>query len=227
VSSDRIGFPPHAIVTGLLAGLLFLAAVISIGGPVANDTPNQMAASLLEKRSLTLVALFGAGLAAMLGIWTVSVLRSWLSRIVPDGGEQLGGAAFAGAVLATATGLVGFSLFYGATYQLAGHGGSGALVGLVDAASATLMMSKFGLAAFVAGVSAAAARSDRFPSWFSTFGYIAAVALVGSSIGLFTHDSVTQFGGLLDLGGVVPAGIWGALLMVLLYGKGPSRMPVR
>jgi hypothetical protein len=221
-SSDRIAFPIHAIVTGLLTGLLLLISVISIAGPVANDTPNQMAASLYEKRSMILVALFGVGLAAMLGIWTVSVLRSWLSRVVADDGEQLVGAAFAGAVLAMAMLLVGFALFYGATYKLAGHGGSGALVGLVDAANGAMMMSKFGLAAFVAAVSAAAARSDRFPGWFSTFGYLAAAALVGSSIGLFTHDSFTQFGGPLDLGGAVPAGIWGALLMGRLYGERTS-----
>jgi hypothetical protein len=220
-------FPAHAVAAGVLAGVLFLTGIVSLVGPVASDTPNQMAASLLDKRGFAVVALFGAGLAAMLGIWTISVLRSWLSRTVIDGGEQFGGAAYAGGLLAIAMALTGMVLFYGASYKLAAQGGSGALLGLVDAANGAMMLSKFGLAVLVAAVSVAAARDGRFPGWFFTLGYLATAMLIGSSVGLFTKDSFTQFGGPLDFGGTVPAGIWALLMMVLLARDRSSAVPVQ
>lgn len=210
-------FPIRALLAGVLAGLLFTVAVISLIGPVASDSQSQMAAALQDGRQWAVIAFFGAGLAAFLGLWFLSVLRAWLRAAVPDGGEDLGTLALVAATLAVGLALVGISLFYGATYELAGRGGSAALLGLVDAANGVMMMTKFSGAVVVAAISLAASRSGRFPAWFPILGWFSVFALIASSIGLFAEGSFTQFGGPLDFYGSLPSGVWGFLLMAFLY----------
>jgi hypothetical protein len=108
------------------------------------------------------------------------------------------------------------SLFYGATYKLAARGGSAAVLGLVDSANAVMMLTKFPGALVVGAVSIAMGRSG-FPRWFTNLGFVSVAALIISSIGLFTSDRFTQFGGPLDFDGTMPAGAWAVALMVLLY----------
>ena len=218
-----VKFPSHAAVAGSLGGVLIVGAVFSLGSPpLASDGPNQMAAILADGRGRLVVAVFGAGLGLMFGLWFLSVLRNWLRITVPEEGEELATAAFVGAALAMTLALVGVILFYGAAYDLAARGGSDALQGLVDSANAALMLSKFAFALFVVAVSVAASRSGSFPSWFTRLGLLAALFLVGSSVGLFTRDAFTEFGGPLDLYGLAPAGLWSVLLVVLLCRGDPS-----
>lgn len=218
-----VKFPRHAALAGILAALLFGASVFSLGQPpVASDTPAEMASSLASGRDAFVVGVFGAGLGLMFGIWFLSVLRSWLRATMPEGGEELATATFAGGLFTMMLALLGVLFFYGATYDLAGYGGSGALQALVDAANAALMLSKFAWAVVVVALSVAGSRSAYFPRWFIVLGYISAFVLVASSTGVFTEDTFTEFGGPLDLGGTAPAGVWSLLMMVLLVRAGNS-----
>jgi len=217
---ERFPLPP--LFAGIAAGILFAAGIVTLVGPTAGDSAGEMARKLSDGRSWALAALFGAGLWSMLGLWFLSGLRSWLRLTVPSGGEDLGTAAFAAGTLAIGLALIGMSLFYGATYELAEQGGSSALRGLVDAANAVMMLTKFPAALLVAIVSIAASKCRFFPGWFPILGFAAVVALIASAIGLFTTDSFTQFGGALDFYGTLPAALWGLLLMVLLYRGEPS-----
>jgi hypothetical protein len=209
-------FPLSALVAGVLSAILFAAGIVTLIGPVASDSSAQMAALLASGRGWALVSPLGVGLAAMLALWFVTVLRSWLRSRVPNGGEELGTAALAGTALTAGMALVGMSFFYGATYQLADQGGSDAVRGLVDAANAAMMLTKFPGALAVTAISVAISRAA-FPGWLAKLGYVSAAALIGSTVGLFTTDSFTQFGGPLDFYGTLPAALWGALLMVQLY----------
>jgi hypothetical protein len=208
-------FPLPSLLAGITAGLLFAAGIVTVIGPVASDSPDEMAAKLADGRAWVLLALFGAGLWAMLGVWFLSALRTWLRLAVPNGGEELGSVALVAGSLAIGLALIGMSLFYGATYDLARQGGSSALLGLVDAANAVMMLTKFPSALLVMSVSMAA-RKGSFPPWFAPLGFFSVGALIVSAIGLFTTDSFTQFGGPLDFYGVLPAALWGILLMGLL-----------
>ena len=210
-------FPLSALVAGALSAILFAAGIVTLIGPVASDSSAQMATLLASGRGWALVSPLGVGLSAMLGIWFVTVLRSWLRARVPDRGEELGTAALIGTALAVGMALVGMSFFYGATYQLADQGGSDAVRGLVDAANAAMMLTKFPGALAVMAISVAISRGDFVPGWLAKLGYVSAAALIGSSIGLFTTDSFTQFGGPLDFYGTLPAALWGGLLMAQLY----------
>lgn len=215
-------FPRVPLLAGIAAGILFTASVISVVGPTAGDTPGEMAAKLADGRTWTLLAFFGAGLWAMLGLWFLSAFHTWLRTTVPGDGDELSTAVLMAGVLAIGLALVGLSLFYGATYSLAGQGGSQALRGLVDAASAVMMLMKFPAALLVATVSVAALKSSLFPRWFASLGFFSVFALIASAVGLFTTDHFTEFGGPLDFYGTFPAGLWGVLLMGFLYRSQPS-----
>lgn len=213
------GFPRSALLAGVLAAILYVAGIAALVGPVASDSPARMASLLAGGRGPAIVAPLAVGLSAMLGIWFVTVLRSWLRAAVPDGGEELGTAALIGMALFVGTAMIGMSLFYGATYRLAEQGGSDAVRGFVDAANAAMMLTKFPGALAIVTISAAISRSH-LPGWLAKLGYVSVAALIGSSIGLFTTDSFTQFGGPLDFGGTFPAALWVALLMVQLHRDG-------
>jgi hypothetical protein len=215
-------FPSHALLAGAVAAVLFVLAVSSVIGPTASDGPGAIAAKLADGREFALLALFGAGIGAMFAAWFAVIFRGWLRQAIPDSTGDLGSVALVGATLAIGIGLVGLSLFYGATYKLSTQGGSGAVLGLADAASAVMMMTKFPSALFLVAVSVAGSQSGCFPRWFNRLGWVSAVVLIGSSVGLFTHDSFTQFGGPLDIYGVLPGSLWGILLGVLLYRHQPS-----
>lgn len=217
---DKFSLPP--LLAGITAGILFTAGIVTLIGPTASDSSSEMAIKLTDGRSWALLTLFGAGLCSMLGLWFLSALRSWLRLTMPNGGEELGTAALAAGTLAIGFALIGMSFFYGATYDLAEQGGSSALLGLVDAANAVMMLTKFPGALLVVTISMAALKSGCFPRWFAKLGFFSAAALIVSSIGLFTTDSFTQFGGPLDFYGVLPAALWGVLLMALLYRGEPS-----
>jgi hypothetical protein len=210
-------FPLPALLAGIAAGILFTLGIVTLVGPVASDSPSEMAAKLADGRFWSLLALFGAGLWAMLGLWFLTTLCTWLRLTVPNGGEELGTLALVAGSLGVGLALIGMSLFYGATYDLAEQGGSSALLGLVDAANAVMMLTKFPGALLVISVSIAASRSSHFPRWFANLGFLSVAVVIASAIGLFTTDSFTQFGGPLDFYGTLPAALWGVLLMGLLY----------
>lgn len=220
-------FPLPSLLAGIAGGALFVAGVVSVIGPIADDSPSEMAATLQSGRTWTLLALFGVGMASMLGLWFMTALRGWLRDAVPDGGEALGTAMLAAATLSIGLELIGMSLFYGATYALAGQGGSQALLGLVDTANAVMMMTKFTGSMVIVEISIAMSRTSYAPNWFPSLGYFSVGALIVSSIGLFTTDSFTQFGGPLDFYGALPAGLWSLVLLVLLYRTKPLPAAVR
>jgi hypothetical protein len=119
--------------------------------------------------------------------------------------------------------LVGMLLFYGATYKIAGQHQYALVRGLTDAGNAGIEMSKFGFAALIAGICMAARRL--LPAMLFATGLLAAGVVVSSAIPLFSDGSFTQFGGGLDIVGIVPAIMWIAALSLLLSSGTARRWP--
>jgi hypothetical protein len=109
---------------------------------------------------------------------------------------------------------VGFALFYGAAFKVAGEGHDALVRALSDAGNAAIGLSKFGFAGFIACLCLAApgglSRTAR------RAGYASALVLVLSAISLVSDAPALQFGGPVDLLGGVPAFAWLAWLSVLL-----------
>ncbi len=218
---ERFPLPP--LLAGIAASVLFAASVATLVGPTAGDSAAQVADELSNGRDLLLAAVLGSGIWAALGLWFLSALGEWLRRALPDAGRELGSLAASAGALAIGLALVGISLFYGATYALADGGGSEALLGLVHAANAAMMLTKFAAAALIAAASVAISRSAVVGGWFAALGYVSVAALIASTVGLVTTDSFTEFGGPLDFYSVLPAAAWGVALMNVLYrGREPG-----
>jgi hypothetical protein len=145
----------------------------------------------------------------------------WLTR---DGGDDaLAITAIGGALVGIGAQLVGMLLFYGATYKIAGQHQYALVRGLTDAGNAAVETSKFGFATLIAGTCLAARRLLP-PSMFAT-GLLAAAAAVLSAIPLFSEGRFTQFGGGLDIVGIVPAIVWIAALSLLLSARTTRQRP--
>ncbi len=172
-------------------------------------------------RTALLVAMYIAGLAVIALLVFLAAIWVWLSR---DGGDDaLAITAIGGALVGIGAQLVGLLLFYGATYKVAGQHEYALVRGLTDAGNAAIEISKFGFASLIAGTCLAARRllSQRM---FAT-GLLAAAAAVVSAIPLFSEGRFTQFGGGLDIIGIVPAIIWIAALSVLLSTRRTRQPP--
>jgi hypothetical protein len=207
------------------AGVLFIVllngALFAPGPPPrGSDTAAQLAAELADDRAAILGGMFAAGVAAICGIRFFSGVGSWIRRSAPEVDPALSSSAVAGGLFALGLVLVGMLVFYGAAYKVAAEGDLATVRALTDTGNATIEMSKFGTALFVAGTLAATRGRGLLPNWFSVFGFAAVAALIVSSIALFSESSFTEFGGGLDVVGAAPAVIWMLLLCVLLGRRG-------
>lgn len=157
-----------------------------------------------------------AGLAIMLGIWFFATVQSWLTQATDGRETPLANAAFAAGLFATALGVLGMLLFYGATYKVAGQGGLSAVRALTDTGNAAIELTKFPLAIFILAVSLTTDRAALLPNWFTRAGAACALVLLASAIPLFAHGSFTQFGGGLDVIGALPGVIWILTLSLMM-----------
>ena len=79
---------------------------------------------------------------------------------------------------------------------------------MTDIGNSVIEVSKFGFAVFVLGVLRAARGNGGLPRWLVRLGLVAVPALLVSAVALFVDRGPFQFGGMIDLGGSVPALLW-------------------
>jgi hypothetical protein len=203
--------------SGALFILVFSAALFDLGAPPkASDTDAKVASILIHAHGRILHGMYLAGLAIMLGIWFFTTVQRWLAQATHGRETQLANTALAAGLFATALGILGMLLFYGATYKVAGQGGLSAVRAPTDAGNASIELLKFPLATFILAVSLTAHRAALLPRRFTQAGAASALVLIASAIPLFAHGSFTQFGGGLDVIGAAPGIIWIFALSVMM-----------
>jgi hypothetical protein len=200
-----------------LSGLGFVAldaVALFLPGPPprASDSAPDIAHALATHRSAILASMFVAGLAVVALVAFLGSVGAWVERTRADHGLAI--TAIAGASLGMAAQLVGMLLVYGAAFQVAGRHEYAIVRALTDGGNAGIEMSKFGFAAFIAGVCLAGHHVLR-PVFFRA-GLVAALALVVSAIPLFSEGRLTEFGGGVDIAGGLPGVVWIAVLSWML-----------
>ncbi len=209
-------------LSGLVFVVLDVVALFLPGAPPkAHDSASHVAHTLVTHRTELLVAMYIAGLAVIALLVFLAAIWAWLTR--EGGDDALAITAMGGALVGIGAQLVGMLFFYGATYKIAGQHQYALVRGLTDAGNAGIEMSKFGFATLIAGTCLAARRL--LPVRLLVTGLLAAVAAFGSAIPLFSEGNFTQFGGGLDIVGIVPAIVWIAALSLLLSSRAAGRQP--
>jgi hypothetical protein len=193
----------------IYAGLIGLALFLPGAPPKARDSAIAIAAPLADKRPEVLAGTYIAGFALVAWLVFMGVVREWL---VDTPGAAT--TAVAAGVFGVALQLLGMLLFYGASFKVAGAHQDALVRGLTDAGNATIEMSKFAFAAFIAAICHAGAQ--RLPAWLVRLGAVAAATLVLTAIPLVTEAGVLQFGGGVDLAGALPGVVWIVAFSVLL-----------
>ena len=202
-------FTRKAAASGIVFVLLLFGALFAPGPPPrASDSAASIAQALADDRGVILGGMWVAGLALIFAIWFFSVVGTWLAKPGGDAERPLAWAAVAGGVTAVLLILVGLLLFYGAAYQVAGDNELAVVRALTDAGNATIEMSKFGVALFIAATSLVGLRLALLPRPLVVFGFASAAITLVSSVPIFAEGSFTEFGGGLDLLGAAPAVLW-------------------
>jgi len=201
--------------TGLAFVVLMSVALVLPGQPPkAQDSIETISALLLDRRWAFLVGSYVAGLAVMAYLWFLAGVRDYLRA---RGADRLGGAACAGGVFAITVMLVGMAMFSGVAFVAARLGDPPLVRALTDTGNMAIEMSKFGFAVFVLAVSSSGRERGGLPRWLVQLGIASVPVMLVSAIALFVDHGVFQFGGLVDLGGAVPALVWiGGLSGVML-----------
>lgn len=198
-----------AAASGIVFVLLMLGALFAPGPPPkASDSAASIARSLSDDRGVILVGMWIAGAALVFALWFLSAVAEWLRQAGRDADRPLASAAAAGGAVGVVLVLVGMLFFYGATFEVAGAKQLAVVRGLTDAGNASVEMSKFGIALFVAGASLVGLRGALVPRGLGVAGLGSGALGLASSIPLFAEGSFTQFGGGLDLLGGAPVIVW-------------------
>jgi hypothetical protein len=193
----------------MFAGLIGLALFLPGAPPKAHDSASEIAATLADKRPAVLAGMYIAGLALVAWLVFMGVIREWL--VATPG---IATTAITAGVFGVAFQVLGMLLFYGASFKVAGAHQDAVVRGLTDAGNATIEMSKFAFAAFIAAICHAGGR--RLPAWLVRLGGVAAATLVLTAVPLVTETSVLQFGGGVDLAGALPGFVWIVAFSVVL-----------
>lgn len=204
----------YLCLSGLAFVVLDVVALFLPGPPPkASDAAGEIASRLSSHRLELMAGTYVSGFALVALVLFLGALRSWRDRTSSDPGLVV--AACAGAVLGLATQIGGLLMFYGATFKVAGQHQDALVRALTDGGNAAVELSKFGFAAFIAGLCLAA--RPELGRRFITLGWVAAGLLVASAIPLVSATAVTQFGGGLDVVGAAPGIAWIAVLSVLMF----------
>jgi len=200
--------------SGAAAVLLLTSALLLPGQPPrAEDSVERLTMLLVDRRMAFLAGSYIAGLGAVAYFWFLGAVRDCLSRGAP--GER-GTAAFAGALFGITALLLGMAMFDGVAFAAARTGAPGVVRAFTDMGNTTIEMSKFGFAAFLLGVSRSRTARGLLPPWLVRLGVLSAALLLLSAVALFRDRGLFQFGGVVDLGGTIPALVWIAVLSVVM-----------
>ena len=206
--------------TGVAFVVLITAALLLPGRPPkADDSIETITALLIERREAFLFGGYIAGLAAMAFLWFLGGVRDYL-RVL--GAAELTTAACASGTFAITLMVVGMMMFNGVAFVAARLGDPPLVRALTDTGNGVIEMTKFGFAAFILAVCRAAAPTGRLPCWLIRFGAGSAVLMVASAVALFVDHGIFQFGGVIDLGGAIPAELWIATLSIIMMRGWPD-----
>ena len=153
--------------------------------PKAKDSAEKIISFAAQHRSDILWSSFLFGIAAVLFLWFLGSLRSYLRA--GEGGEgRLSAAAFGGGVAGIALLLGGAAILNGIAFKIAGTAGADPSIarGIFDASAAVATMGSFGFAVLFGAASCSAARSGALPPWAYWFGTLVTVAQVLTGLAL-------------------------------------------
>ena len=181
-------------------------AVLSIVGfalpgtpPKADDSVATIGDFFVDHRKEVLVGNFVIGVGAILFLWWVGALRSYLRSA--EGGEgRLSAAAFGGGIAGIALLLAGAGILNMIAFDFAKRAGEDAgVLGRVvfDASGALFAMSALCFAAFFAAAACSGARSGALPAWAYWTGSVIAVLQLLAGLSLFAESGFFATGGAL------------------------------
>jgi hypothetical protein len=187
--------------------------------PKADDSTTEIANFFADKRDEVLVGNFLIGIAAILFLWWIGSLRSYLRSA--EGGEgRLSAASFGGGIAGIVLLLAGAAVLNMFTFHFAEVGEVPALAhGVFDASGAFFAMSVLCFGAFFAAASCSGARSGALPPWAYWSGSVIALLQVLAGVALFAES------GFFATGGALPTYI--APLAAFLWVVGVSVLMIR
>jgi hypothetical protein len=183
--------------TGIGFAVLAVVALVLPGAPPKADEPAaKIVTFFADHRGKVLAASFLLGLAALLFLWFLGSLRSYL-RAAEGGEGRLSAAAFGGGVAGIALVLAGVAALNGIAFKLARTAGADPNVarGLFDASSAVIATSAFGFAVFFGAASCSGARSGALPPWAYWSGTVVTVLQVVAGLALVVDSGFLATGG--------------------------------
>jgi hypothetical protein len=204
--------------TGIGFAVLALVALLLPGAPPkADDSIGRIGSYLSDHDSDLLTASLLLGIAAVLFLWFLGSLRSYL-RAAEGGEGRLSAAAFGGGILGIALLLAGVAVLNGIAFKLTdSHGVGPDLVrAFFDASAAVLAMGSFGFAVFFGAASCSAARSGALPPWLYWSGSVIAVLQLLGGLALVAKSGFFAVGG--AMGFIAPAAalIWVVAVSVVI-----------
>jgi len=204
--------------TGIGFSILAVVALVLPGSPPkADDRILEIATYFTDKRGEILTANLLLGVAAVLFVWFLGSVRSYLRA--GEGGEgRLSAAAFGGGIAGIALLLAGLGLLNGVAFKLAdGRLPDPAVTrALFDASSAVLTMVGFAFAVFFAAASCSGARSGALPPWAYWSGSVVALLQLLAGLALVAKSGFFATGGAMGFIAPLTGVLWVVAVSVLI-----------
>jgi hypothetical protein len=204
--------------TGVGFAVLAVVGLVLPGAPPkAEDSATKIVTFFADHRSDILAGNYILGVAAVLFLWWLGSLRSYLRA--GEGGEgRLSAAVLAGGVAGIALLLVGAGLTNAIAFKLAGTTGADPNLGrvLYDAAGSIFALAGFGFATFFAAASCSGARSGALPAWAYWSGSVVAVLQLVTGFGLIAKSGFLATGGAMGFIGPITALLWVVAVSVVM-----------
>jgi hypothetical protein len=219
MSEPAISRTPDAAAGAV--GLVLILVALFLPGPAAktSDSVAHLGDVLLTHRGAFLIGIWIAGLGSVGIVWFLGRLNAALGA--GHDGPAMAPTAVAGGVSAVVLLLAGMAEPTGVALNAVRMNDPALVRAAFDVANVVIEMSKFGLAVLVL----ATCRGGR--RWLgeraTLVGVCTAALLVASALPPFLTDrGIWQFGGPVDLGGLVPGALWMIWLSLLLARGAPT-----
>ncbi|MDR3415466.1 MAG: hypothetical protein P4L83_04690 [Nevskia sp.] len=207
--------------SGAVAGLIFmvllnLALFLPGAPPRTDDTVASLASILAQRRAEVTAGSYIAGLAAVAFFRFLGTVRAHLRSAEPAS-DGLADTAFAGGVAGMVLILLAMTSTAGLALVGPVPGDAGLVRAVTDAANIAINTAKLCLVGLVLAVCLGGRRGRWLPPWLVGSGYAsAAVVLLTAGPPLLVRGGLFEFGGPVEIGGVVPVNLWIVALCIFL-----------